>query len=230
MKAFLLAAGHGTRLRPLTDNLPKCLLPIKGTPLLAIWLEQCRRFGINEVLVNIHSLAAQVRDFLERNSDGVHVHVVEETALLGSAGTLRANANWVAGEDLFWVFYADVLTRTDLASMLRLHLTRSPAATLGVYRVPRPERCGIVRLDKDNIVQEFIEKPARPASNLAFSGLMIATPKLLEAIPQHEPCDIGFDVLPRLNGLMLAYLIEDYLLDIGTPETYQQAQETWPGS
>ena len=230
MKAFLLAAGHGTRLRPLTDNLPKCLLPIKGTPLLAIWLEQCRRFGINEVLVNIHSLAAQVRDFLEQNRNGVQVHVVEEPALLGSAGTLRANANWVAGEDLFWVFYADVLTRTDLASMLRLHLTRKPAATLGVYRVPHPERCGIVRLDKDNIVQEFIEKPARPASNLAFSGLMIATPKPLTAIPQREPCDIGFDVLPRLNGLMLSYLIEDYLLDIGTPETYQQAQETWPGS
>src|ERR1700691_1289584 len=101
MKAFLLAAGHGTRLRPLTDNLPKCLLPIKGTPLLAIWLEQCRRFGINEVLVNIHSLAAQVRDFLEQNRNGVQVHVVEEPALLGSAGTLRANANWVAGEDLF---------------------------------------------------------------------------------------------------------------------------------
>jgi mannose-1-phosphate guanylyltransferase len=229
MKAFLLAAGHGTRLRPLTDHQPKCLLPIKGKPLLAIWLEQCHRFGIGEVLVNIHSRAAQVRQFLERQGNGVHVQVVEEPALRGSAGTLRANASWVAKEEYFWVFYADVLTRTDLASMLKMHMTKRPAATLGVYRVPHPERCGIVQLGKDEMIREFVEKPTRPASDLAFSGLMIATPKLLAAIPPWEPCDIGFDLLPRLGGRMLAYRISDYLIDIGTPETYQHAQETWPG-
>jgi mannose-1-phosphate guanylyltransferase len=229
MKAFLLAAGHGTRLRPLTDNLPKCLLPIKGTPMLAIWLEQCRRSGIREVLVNIHSHADQVRDYLARHKDGIEVRVVEEPALLGSAGTLRANAGWVASENLFWIFYADVLTSASLERMLTAHLAKNPLATLGVYRVPNPERCGIVRLGNEDVIEEFVEKPAQPASDLAFSGIMIATPKLLSAIPAREPCDIGFDLLPCLSGSMLAYRISEYLLDIGTPETYQRAQETWPG-
>ena len=229
MKAFLLAAGHGSRLRPLTDNQPKCLLPIKGKPLLAIWLEQCRRFGIDEVLVNVHSHADQVRDFLRSQNGNIHVQVVEETALLGSAGTLRVNSGWVAAEDHFWVFYADVLTCTDLDSMMRMHMAKRPAATLGVYRVPHPERCGIVQLDQDGMIQEFVEKPSRPASDLAFSGVMIATPKLLAAIPSRVPSDIGFDLLPRLSGRLFAHPITDYLLDIGTPETYQRAQETWPG-
>ncbi len=229
MKAFLLAAGHGTRLRPLTDHQPKCLLPIKGTPMLEIWLEQCRRVGIHEVLVNIHSHAAQVRDFLKEHGNGIRVNVVEEPALLGSAGTLRANAKWVAEEELFWVFYADVLTITNLQSMLASHVMKRPAATLGVYRVANPQRCGIVKLGKDDVVEEFVEKPSRPASNLAFSGLMVATAEVLAAIPAREPCDIGFDLLPRLSGSMVAHRISDYLVDIGTPETYQHAQETWPG-
>ena len=229
MKAFLLAAGHGTRLRPLTDRVPKCLLPIQGKPLLAIWLEQCRRFGIGEVLVNVHSRAAQVSEFLQSQNNGVHVQVVEEPALLGSAGTLLANASWVAEEDCFWVFYADVLTCMDLDCMMNAHLTKRPAATLGVYRVPHPERCGIVDVAEDDMIREFVEKPAYPAGDLAFSGLMIATSRLLAAIPPRKPCDIGFDLLPRLCGRMLAHRISDYLLDIGTPETYQRAQDTWPG-
>ena len=78
MKAFLLAAGHGTRLRPITDTLPKCLVPIRGTPLLSIWLELCKQFGIDEVLINIHAHAAIVRDFLQQNAYGIRAHVVEE--------------------------------------------------------------------------------------------------------------------------------------------------------
>src|SRR5438309_11324826 len=135
MKAFLLAAGHGTRLRPITDNIPKCLVPIRGTPLLSIWLELCKQFGIDEVLINIHAHAAIGRDFLQQNAYGIRAHVVEQEQLLGSAGTLRCNRDWVAAEDEFWVFYADVLCHPDLGNMLRLHRQRRPAATLAVYEV-----------------------------------------------------------------------------------------------
>lgn len=229
MKAFLLAAGHGTRLRPLTDQTPKCLLPIQGTPMLEIWFELCRAFGIHEVLVNVHAHADQVKQFVKKNGGSLHVHVIEESTLLGSAGTIRANQEWVATESLFWIFYADVLTSTDLSEMLSAHRRRNPAATLGVYRVPNPRRCGIVTLSPDNIIEDFVEKPDHPASDLAFSGLMIATPRLLSAIPTHQPCDIGFDLLPRMRGSMLAHPISDFLLDIGTRETYEAAQSTWPG-
>jgi mannose-1-phosphate guanylyltransferase len=229
MKAFLLAAGHGTRLRPITDNIPKCLVPIRGTPLLAIWLQLCKQFGIDEVLINIHAHAAMVRDYLREHSNGVQAQVVEEEQLLGSAGTLRNNNDWVAGENLFWVFYADVLCRPNLRDMLNLHLQRKPAATLGVYEVPDPSRCGIVTTDGEGVIQQFVEKPTVPTGNLAFAGVMIGTPEMLDGIPEKSPADIGFHLLPRLIGRMLAYRINTYLLDIGTMENYQTAQTTWPG-
>jgi mannose-1-phosphate guanylyltransferase len=229
MKAFLLAAGHGTRLRPITDTIPKCLVPIRGTPLLSIWLQLCKQFGIDEVLINIHAHAAMVRDYLREHVNGVHARVVEEEQLLGSAGTLRQNKEWVAGEKLFWVFYADVLCCPNLREMLNLHLQRNPAATLGVYEVPDPSRCGIVTAGSDGIVREFVEKPTGPCGNLAFSGVMIGTSEVIEQIPEESPADISFHVLPRLIGRMLAYPINRYLLDIGTMENYQTAQRTWPG-
>ena len=230
MKAFLLAAGNGTRLRPITDKIPKCLVPIQGMPMLAIWLELCKEIGITEVLINLHAHADVVRTYLQQSGKpDVRVHVTKEKELLGSAGTLRANRQWVEGEDLFWVFYADVLHCADLLAMLRLHRRRRPAATLGVYEVPDPSRCGIVLVNSAGVIENFVEKPTHPTSNLAFSGLMIGTPELLDAIPDHVPADIGFHVLPRLAGQMLAFPIRDYLIDIGTLQNYQQAQATWPG-
>lgn len=229
MKAFLLAGGHGVRLRPITDTLPKCLVPIQGVPLLSIWLHLCRCIGIDEVLINVHAHAQAVCEFLDRNPNGVKVRVVAEPQLLGSAGTLRVNRDWVSSEDFFWIFYADVLNRADFAGMMHLHRQRRPAATLGLYQVPDPRRCGIVRMDQESVIREFVEKPEKPASNLAFSGLMIGTPELLDVVPESTPADIGFHVLPQLTGRMLGFHIHDYLIDIGTMENYRHAQATWPG-
>ena len=229
MKAFILAAGSGTRLRPLTDDVPKCMVPVQGVPLLEIWLQICQRFGISDVLINLRAHAESVRQYLRHSTIGIRVNIVEESELLGSAGTLRANRNWIVSEESFWIFYADVLNCADLENMMKLHQLRKPVATLGVYRVPDPKRCGIVTVGEDGMIHEFVEKPANPSSNLAFSGLMIGTPELLEIIPDQVPADIGFHVLPRLAGRMLAFPINDYLLDIGTMENYLTAQATWPG-
>jgi mannose-1-phosphate guanylyltransferase len=228
MKAFLLAAGHGTRLRPYTNSVPKCLLPVQGVPMLEIWLALCRRYEISEVLVNTHAHAEAVRDFVRGWKNGVQVNVVEEKELFGSAGTLRENQAWIEGEEKFWIFYADVLTCTNLNAMLRIHTTES-AATLGVYSVPDPERCGIVSVDENGTVVHFEEKPRHPRGSLAFAGVMIGTPALIEAIPGKPGADIAFDVLPRLIGRMRAYRISEFLLDIGTLENYELAQKTWPG-
>jgi len=157
------------------------------------------------------------------------VHVSEEKQLLGSAGTLRANRDWVKSEDLFWVFYADVLTTANLVQILNFHNSHGQIATIGVYEVPNPSRCGIVQVDHGGIVRDFVEKPKVPIGNLAFSGLMLATPALLDVIPDINPVDLGFHVLPKLVGRMAAYRIPDFLVDVGTLETYQTAQESWPG-
>jgi mannose-1-phosphate guanylyltransferase len=229
MKAFLLAAGQGTRLRPITDKVPKCLVPICGVPMLKIWMDICHRAGIEEVLVNLHTHADSVRSWLGANSAGVHVQLEEEATLLGSAGTLLANREWVLSESCFWIFYADVLTNANLNRMLEFHRARKAAATLGLYEVPDPSRCGIVSFDERMVIQEFVEKPAQPKSRWAFSGVMIGTPELINQIPSRYPVDLGFDVLPRLVGQMFGFPISDYLLDIGTLENYHRAQNTWPG-
>jgi mannose-1-phosphate guanylyltransferase len=232
MKAFLLAAGHGTRLRPLTDSLPKCLVPIRGVPLLQIWLDLCRRNGIDQLLINVHAHSEAVCKFVrEFSREDLEIVVFEEKVLLGSAGTLLANRRWLDTDPAFWVFYADVLTTANLATLREVHERNDDhLATLGVYEVPDPQRCGIVTLDKEGIVREFVEKPKNPSGGLAFSGLMIARREILDLIADEGLTDIGFHVLPKLIGRMSAVPITDYLLDIGTMENYRHAQETWPGA
>lgn len=229
MKAFILAAGKGERLRPLTDRFPKCLLSIQGVPILGIWLALCRRHGIDEVLVNTHSHADSVKGYLQHHHQDVRLQIAEEGTLLGSAGTVLTHRLWVGSESDFWIFYADVLTNTNLTDMLEFHRRKRQVATIGVNRVADPHQCGIVTLDREGVVQGFEEKPAKPSGDLAFSGIMLATPGIFEVIPKHIPTDIGFDVLPNLVGRMAAYPISDYLVDIGTPASYQYAQGTWPG-
>jgi mannose-1-phosphate guanylyltransferase len=229
MKAFLLAGGLGTRLRPLTDGTPKCLLPIRGIPVLQIWFELCRRYGVDEILINVHSHGEAVRKFIKAHKADLKVLLFEEPTLLGSAGTILANQNWVRNEKSFWVFYADVLTTANLHRMRVFHDSHNHVATIGVYEVPDPSRCGIVKIDQAGVVRDFVEKPKTPIGNLAFSGLMLAAPAFLDVIPQTLPADLGFHALPLAVGRMAAYPLQDFLMDVGTLETYQTAQHLWPG-
>jgi mannose-1-phosphate guanylyltransferase len=229
MKAIILAAGSGTRLRPLTDSVPKCLLPIHGVPLLEIWLENCHAAGISDVLVNAHAHAEMFRKFAAKHGNAVRVQVAEEPQLLGSAGTLFENRCFVAGEEAFFVLYGDVLTNVCLASMLAFHVQRTVPATLGIYQVSNPSQCGIVTTDFEGVVRSFVEKPIQPASNWAFSGIMVASPQIIDLVPVQRPADIGFHLLPLLTEQMTAYPIQDYLLDIGTLSNYEAAQSSWPG-
>lgn len=229
MKAYLLAAGNGTRLRPLTDSLPKCLLPVQGVPLLKIWLNICEAAGINEVLVNVHAHKEQIRDFARRENGKVRLHIAEEEELLGSAGTLAENKMFVDGEKEFYILYGDVLTNVNLSGLVKCHRDKGQVATLGIHQVPNPTQCGIVSADQNGIVESFIEKPAKPDSNWAFSGVMVASSEIFEYVPRQRPVDIGFHLLPQLVGKMAAFKISGFLLDIGTLNNYNAAQTSWPG-
>src|SRR5579863_7404258 len=228
MKAFLLAAGNGTRLRPLTDTIPKCMVPIQGTPLLGIWLEWCRSNRIREVLVNVHAHPEVVATYLSGDF-GVKVTISRENELLGSAGTLLSNRNFVDGEEEFAILYADVLTNFDFDELLGFHRARRSSATLGLYRVSNPTECGVVSIESDGRITAFEEKSAHPKGNLAFTGLMIAAPAVIDVLSKRIPSDIGSDLLPRLIGRMYGYAIEDYLIDIGCQAKYARAQHDWPG-
>lgn len=221
MKAYLLAAGLGTRMGEVTRTTPKCLLPVAGKPLLGRWFEHLARHGVEAVLVNTHYLADRVRDYVAGAQPPLEVVLAHEEELLGSAGTLAANRAFAAGEERFLVVYADNASTVDLAALARAHAA-DDAATLGLFRVPNPQSCGIVSLNEAGRVVDFAEKPERPRSDLAWAGLLVGTPALLEAIPERRPCDLGHDVLPRLVGRMRGVEIAGYHRDVGTPESYRR--------
>jgi mannose-1-phosphate guanylyltransferase len=175
VKGFLLAAGVGTRLRPLTDAIPKCLVPIQGTPLLGIWLEWCAIYGIDEILLNSHAHSERVREFVGAYHGPVRVTLTHEPELLGSAGTLHVNRDFVAGEKEFAVLYADVLTNCRFDRLLDFHRMRHSPVTLGTYRVPNPTLCGIIVTDESERVVEFVENwSARclrfPSTNMSLTS------------------------------------------------------------
>lgn len=227
-KAFLLAAGLGTRLRPLTDQTPKCLVPIHGQPLLSIWLDFCDKLGVHEVLINTHHLADQVSDWARSQKSRVRINLFHEDVLLGSAGTLAANREFVGDGKDFYVFYADNLVSTDLTELEALHASHSGILTLGLFRTPKPQACGIVTLDAAGKVLSFEEKPHHPLSDLANAGIFIARRSLFDYLLRNTFADLGRDVMPRLAGAMWGRVLDGYLLDIGTYDNYSQALREWP--
>jgi mannose-1-phosphate guanylyltransferase len=228
VKAFLLAAGVGSRLRPITDTTPKCMVAIDGRPLLDIWLDAFDRAGVDEVLVNLHHLPDVVCRYLAVRTGPPAVHTVLEPELLGSAGTLLANRDWVDGEESFLACNADNLTDFDLRSLVEAHRHHDPVATWTVFHSERPWAGGVVEIDAAGRVIGFAEKPARPVSDLTNAGMYAFHPSVLDEIDDGPPKDIGFDLLPRLVGRARAVLVEGYFRDIGTADAYRQAREEWP--
>ena len=227
MKAFLLAAGVGSRLRPITETIPKCMVPIGGRPLLDIWLDAFDRAGVDEVLVNLHHLPDVVRHHVNERAGAPFVRTTFEPVLLGSAGTLAANRAWVDGEEAFLACYADNLTDFDLRSLVQTHEEHSPIATLTVFHSERPSAGGVVELDAAGTVMGFTEKPSEPVSDLVNAGMYAFHPRVLDELGGSPPLDIGYDLLPRLVGRARAMPVECYFRDIGTIETYERAQREW---
>jgi mannose-1-phosphate guanylyltransferase len=228
VKAFLLAAGLGTRLRPLTDTIPKCMLDIDGRPLLDIWLDAFDRAGVEEILVNLHHLPDAVRRHLAGRTGLPVVRTVFEPELLGSAGTLVDNRGWVAGEEFFLACYADNLTDFPLRTLINAHRAQDTIATLAVFRSENPSAGGVIELDAGGRVTGFTEKPAEPVSDLVNAGMYALRPDVLDEIDPTPPRDIGYDLLPRLVGRAWAVPVEGYFRDIGTSDAYRRARREWP--
>lgn len=228
MRALLLAAGFGTRLRPLTDTIPKCLVPIKGKPLLQIWLERMSANGDGPFLVNTHYLSGQVDAYLKASSFKDSTAIVHEESLKGTAGTLLANADFFAGED-GWLVHADNYCLADLAAFKRAHLNRPKHCLLSMlaFRTSTPLSCGILELDHNDVVQAFHEKVANPPGNLANGAVYILSAELIAMLRKEIPhvTDFSTEVLPRLLGKIYVWETKDTFMDIGTPEAYARANE-----
>jgi mannose-1-phosphate guanylyltransferase len=228
-RALLLAGGLGTRLRPLTETTPKCLIPVAGKRILDYWTEALDRAGIAEALLNTHHHADQVRDYIaEVNArGGVQLTEAYEPELLGSAGTVHANRDWARGDVV--VIYADNLSDMDLGAFVAAHQGHAHPMTMALFHTPYPEKCGIATLSEEGVVSEFIEKPERPASDLANAGLYVLSQDAWSEIADMDVFDFGFDVIPAFVGRMQGYRHEGYHRDIGTHESLAQAEADAPG-
>jgi mannose-1-phosphate guanylyltransferase len=225
-KALLLAAGEGTRLRPLTETVPKCLVPIAGRPLLDYWFAAFDRCGIGDVLINTHHLAEEVRAYLDAGPRrrGFHVEETHEPTLLGSAGTIHANPDWADGADACVIVYADNLSDIDLARPLAFHRGHADPLTMVLFRAENPRACGIASLDAEGRVVAFEEKPQQPTGDLANAGIYVVDGAAWREIAAMDAFDFGFDVLPAFVNRMRGWVFDGYHRDIGDRASLERAQ------
>jgi mannose-1-phosphate guanylyltransferase len=203
LKALLLSAGKGTRLRPITNTIPKCLVPIDGKPLLEYWLENLTQAGINEFLINTHYLSKQVEEFVSQSKYRDNITLVYEKELLNTGGTVLANKDFFDNSP-FMLVHADNLSFCDFQAFIDSHTNRIKKCeiTMMLFRSDDPSSCGIVELDKDNIVCKFHEKVANPPSNLANGAVYICEYSIINFLEEMNKPNIDFsiDVIPNFLG------------------------------
>lgn len=226
MRAILLAAGYGIRLKPLTNTVPKCLVPIKGQPLLGIWLKNLTEAGIGSFLVNTHYLPEQVEAYVHASPYRDKVTLVHEPELLGTAGTLIANIRFFEGQDGLLI-HADNYCQTDFRAFISAHEGRPAgcAMTMMTFRTDSPSSCGIVELDGRGVAVRFHEKVASPPGNLANGAVYILSSAMLKRIVRDLSASTNFstDVLSQYVGEIFTYETTDMFLDVGTPDNYRKA-------
>jgi mannose-1-phosphate guanylyltransferase len=231
MNAVLLAAGLGTRLRPLTDVLPKCLAPIRGRPLLEYWFHLLFEGGISRVLVNTHSHAALVESYIRQAPWFGRITIAHEERLLGTGGTLLANADFIGNAPVL-VAHADNLTSFDLLAFLAAHATRprSTALTMMTFNTSAPSSCGIVTTNEAGIVTDFYEKVADPPGQRANAAVYVLEQEVIKFIQNlhRDFVDISTDVLPSFVGRMATWHNHNYHRDIGSLRSWRAAQRDYP--
>ena len=225
MQALILAGGEGTRLRPLTTTVPKPVVPLVDRPFIAFMLEWLRTHGVDDVIMSCGFLASGVRNVLGEGQDyGVRIRYVEEPRPLGTGGALKYAEQLL--DERFLMLNGDTLTDLDLTAQIAQHEETGAVATLGLVGVEDVSNYGLVRLDGDNRVLEFLEKPPAdvPAAvNTISAGAYVLERSLLDLLEPDEPASIEREVFPRLVGNGLYGKVADgYWLDIGTPSRYLQ--------
>lgn len=225
MQAVILVGGEGTRLRPLTSTVPKPVVPLVDRPFIVYMLEWLRSHGVDDVIMSCGFLATSVRNVLGDGSHlGLRLRFVEEPEPRGTAGALKFAESFLA--ERFLMLNGDVLTDIDLTAQIAQHEATGAQGTLALAPVEDPSAYGLVRLEDDQAVREFVEKPPADQidTNLISAGAYVLERSVLDLIPADRKVSIEREVWPRLVGQGLyGYAAEDaYWLDIGTPERYLQ--------
>lgn len=226
---MILAAGKGERLRPLTDALPKPMIPIDGRPLLEYTVEWLRGHGFDELVINLHHRPEVIqRHFEDGTRFGVRIQYSYEPELLGTSGALRPWRDFF-GQGTFLVMYGDNLTNCDLQRPLELHRERQAVATILAHEREDVTNSGMVEIQDDGRVSAFREKPRRDeaTSRWVSAGILLAEPGIFDDIPTEGASDFGRDVFPALlahGAPLYAYKMAEPLRWADTLEDYRGLQ------
>lgn len=231
MRALLLAAGLGTRLKPITEHVPKCMVPLAGRPLLGHWFEhllstqQGQPPIIDRILVNLHHMPEIVINYIKQSEWIDHIDTVFEDKLLGTSGTLRNNLDYF-NDAPFFLAHADNASRFGLDQFLRKFLIR-PADCIGTmmtFNTENPSSCGIVNVNGEDVLSAYYEKQLNSPGNQANAAVFIFDHRIRTVLDEcPEATDLCGEIVPRLIGRLNIFHNDVYHRDIGTPQSYQQA-------
>ena len=227
-KAVLLVGGKGTRLMPLTEKIPKALLPIHGKTITEHLFDLLKKYGIRDAVLCVGHLKDKIKGhFGDGSQFGINIAYVEENEQLGTAGPLKLAKKYL--KDSFIVSNGDELKDINIPRMFRLHKRKDALATIALTTVDDPSHYGVARLDGSRII-EFVEKPTKAPSNLINAGFYILEPEVIDMIPN------GFsmlekDVFPKLAklGRLRGFPFAGQWFDIGNIERYKIAEKKWKG-
>lgn len=231
MKAMVLAAGYGERMRPLTNSIPKPLLPINGKPILHYTLQMLKKNGIFEVVINLHHLPDMITDaFGDGSSFGMKIHYSYEKEILGTAGGIKAAEGFLK-DGTFLVINSDIVADIDIMKVLEFHKKKKAFVTMVLRHDTDADRYGAIEIDSDGRVGKFLGKPEYNGNlqlkKLMFTGIHIFEPEIFDEIPSGRYCGITEETYPKLmnkNTPIYGYEFNGYWIDIGTPERYEKAK------
>lgn len=228
-KAVILSAGFGKRMLPLTETIPKPLLPVAGIPIIRRTIDNLASFGIKEIVINLHHLADEIKSALTPPPPGIKIYFTEEAEILGTAGGIKAAQN-ILGDNDFIVINSDIIAEIDFKDLLKQHKEKDALTTMVLRQDPDAEKYGPIEIDSNSKIRRFLNKPDLDKNiqlaKYMFTGIQVMSPRLLGMIPNTGYSDISRDIYPQLivaeEGLY-GYVTEGYWTDIGTPETYLRA-------
>lgn len=227
-KAVILAGGKGTRLAPITHEIPKPLVLVQGKPVLEHNIDLMRMHDIKDILLCIGYKGDKIREYFgDGRRMGVNITYVEEKQPLGTAGPLRLAEHLLSGS--FVLCNGDELKDINLYEMFKFHKENKASGTIALTTVEDPSRYGVARLEGKKILA-FIEKPSSPPSNLINSGLYILEPEVVKLVKPGS-CSIEKDIFPLLaeQGKLYGYPFSGQWFDTGTLERYENAIKNWKG-
>ncbi len=231
IRALLLSAGYGTRLRPITNKTPKCLVEINGVPLLKHWIDTLHIAGIKSLMINTHYLASQVKSYINSlDVEDMEIIISHEETLLGTAGTLMENINFF-DKDIGLIIHADNYTQLNINDLVNAHINKNNDCliTMLTFTTDNPTSCGIVKINNKGIVQHFFEKSKENHGNIANGAIYAFDQKFINWIKgiNPKPKDFSLDILPLLMGRINTYHTQKSYIDIGTPDSLRKANSIY---